>query len=110
MSKIADDSASIAQRLKELEADRKEAMTGSGAPVGVVIHTDDDLVIPNGWPYSPSGLNEAARQYAACRQAANQYNQPNSLSSLGNGSLSSLAHPGWPYTGTAFEWQRVVKT
>ena len=33
MTKAADDYESIARHLKELEADRKEALTGSSAPV-----------------------------------------------------------------------------
>jgi hypothetical protein len=72
MTNIADDSASIAQRLKELEADRKEAMTGSSAPV-----TGQEPKSET--PYGYGGMDYCA--------------------------LGSLAHPGWPYAGTSYEWR-----
>jgi len=47
---LADEYANIRQRMEAIDADRKLAMTGEAA-----------LVEPA--PYSPSALNEAARQY-----------------------------------------------
>jgi hypothetical protein len=48
--KAADDYTSIAQRLKELEADRQLALTGSSAPV-----TGQESKVGEaayGWPYT----------------------------------------------------------
>lgn len=50
MSKIADDSASIAQRLKELEAERLQAVTGSSAPVTGQESKVGEYAM--GWPYT----------------------------------------------------------
>ena len=60
MSKIADDSASIAQRLKELEAERLQAVTGSSAPEQPKEVDTGFGEYAMGWPYSPSGLKSLA--------------------------------------------------
>jgi hypothetical protein len=48
MSKAADDYDSIAKRLKELEADRQLALTGSSAPV----QESKIGEYTTGWPYT----------------------------------------------------------
>lgn len=65
----------IAQRLKELEADKEVARTGSSAPVKQTEETRDVESV-----YGYGGM---------C-------------------GLGSLAHPGWPYAGTAHEWRSFV--
>jgi len=83
MTKIADDAESISRRLKELEAERNEAMTGSSAPAAE--QEKDD---------TPSGYGD----YMVWSQPITGYK------------LRSQAHPGWPYAGTGFEWRRFVRS
>jgi len=85
-TKAADDYESIARRLKELEADQQLALTGSSAPVtGQEAHKSVESVY--GIDYSAFGA-----------------------STFENANLPAipLAHPGWPYAGTAHEWRGFV--
>ena len=78
----ADDTQAIAQRMKELQAERDQYLTGTSAPVtGQEQKTEEQ---PAGYGYG--GL---------------YYNGPY---------LSSLAHPNWPYANTGFEWRKFVRS
>jgi len=55
MSYAADDTQAIAQRLKELEAEKQEALTGSSAPVQGTVHEVGSLAHPE-WPYAGTGF------------------------------------------------------
>ena len=83
MSYAADDTQAIAQRLKEIEAEKQEALTGSSAPV--TQEQKDE---------TPSGYGD----YLTYRVTID----PNQM--------QSLAHPEWPYAGTGFEWRRFVRS
>lgn len=76
----ADDTQAIARRLRGLEAEKNEALTGTSAPVtGQEQKTED----PPSWGYGGS------IDYCA---------------------LKSAAHPNWPYAGTGFEWRKFVRS
>jgi hypothetical protein len=89
MSYAADDTQAIAQRLKEIEAEKQVALTGTSAPVA---QEKDD---------TPSGYGD----YLALKQWGTQV----TADELGRG-LFSLAHPEWPYAGTGFEWRKFVRS
>lgn len=86
-TKAADDFDYLAQRLKEIQADRDLARTGSSAPVtGQESKTEDIHTIAqqwHGWTYSDQEDADLT-----C--------------------LKSLAHPNWPYIGTPHEWRGFV--
>jgi hypothetical protein len=65
MSYLADDSAAIKARLEELMAEKQLALTGSSAPVQVEAPKDIDWTSMYGVYATPSGVNDAAREYMA---------------------------------------------
>lgn len=60
MTKAADDYESIARHLKELEAEKQLALTGSSAPVQVEAPKDIDWTSTYGVYAAPSGYTNAA--------------------------------------------------
>jgi hypothetical protein len=74
MSKAADEYEEIARRLKELEADRQLALTGSTAEE------------------KPADKPQEFDSYGMYMMG-----------------YKSMAHPEWPYAGTAHEWRGFVK-
>ena len=101
-TKIADDTSSIAQRLKEIEAQKMQAIMGTplddAKPVDAP--ADIDWTGMYGVYVSPSGFNNAVREFMMYKAAPNTSGM----------SLSSLAHPEWPYTGTGHEWRVRIKS
>lgn len=104
-TKIADDTASIAQRLKEIEAEKMAQIMGKPLedPQPTEAPKDLDWSTVYGMYGSPSGFNDAVRQYLS-RPGHKVDVYP------ANGGLTSLAHPAWPYAGTGHEWKAFVKT
>jgi hypothetical protein len=88
VSKIADDAEAIARRLKELEADRQLALTGS---------TVEE---------KPA---EKPQEFDSYGMYLSGYSNQLSSTGTGNGSLGGIDRPQWPYAGTAHEWRGVVK-
>lgn len=89
-TKIADDTASIAQRLKEIEAEKMAAIMGK--PLEDPQPTEAPADIDWGM-FAPCGYTVIA-----------SYDMQVSPSEL-----KSLAHPEWPYTGTPHEWRVRIK-
>jgi hypothetical protein len=83
-TKAADDFDSIAKRLAEIEAEQRLALTGTSAPVTGQEQKTEEL---------PQGYGYAGVDY---------------VSYLNTNKLGSLAHPEWPYAGTAHEWRGFI--
>lgn len=94
-TKIADDTASIAQRLKEIEAEKMAAIMGKPLedPQPTEAPADIDWTGMYGYPcgYKPHSAHEWTAHFEK------QYE------------LKSLAHPEYPYTGTPHEWRVRIK-
>lgn len=84
MSYLADDTQAIAARMKELQAEKDEAVKGSSAPVQ---EQKDE---------TPIGYGD--------------YLVWNASQPLTGYKLRSLSHPNWPYANTGFEWRRFVRS
>lgn len=101
----ADDTQAIAQRLKEIEAEKQVALTGTSAPVTGQEEKADDSNNPYGmYGYTvpaftgvPSGGTSVG--------TSTVYNGLPPCTPRG-----SLAHPEWPYAGTGFEWRKFVRS
>lgn len=85
----ADDMPSIAQRLKEIEAEKMAAIMGKPLedPKPVEAPADIDWTGMYGYPAGYKTIYGGAA----------------------GGGLSSLAHPSWPYAGSGHEWRKFVK-
>lgn len=79
-TKIADDSPSIAQRLKEIEAEKMARVMGQPLDDAQPVKAPEDIDWTGMYGY-PCGYKVK---------------------------LSSLAHPSWPYAGTSHEWRKFV--
>lgn len=85
--KAADDFDSIAQRLKELGAEKELALTGTSVPMA---QEKDDT--PQGYGDYLAGMGSGVVWVG------------------GGVGLKSAAYPNWPYAGTGFEWRRFVRS
>jgi hypothetical protein len=95
MSYLADDTQAIAARMKELKAEKDEAIKGTSAPVdGQESKTEDQ---PTGYGGLYYTIGTAGM--------ASAVNTP--VNTIG---LYSLGHPEWPYAGTGFEWRKFVRS
>jgi hypothetical protein len=87
-TKAADDMPSIAQRLKEIEAEKAARINGISLEDAKPTETPADVDWTGMYGYP-------------CGYTVN--------GGTAGGNLSSLAHPGWPYAGTGHEWRKFVK-
>jgi hypothetical protein len=104
MNKAAEDFESIARRLKELEAEKQEALTGSSAPI---------LPERSGMAELVQESYESLYGYGGGidHLALKQYQQALADSSAWASApvnMKSSAHPGWPYAGSPHEWRGFI--
>jgi hypothetical protein len=107
MSYAADDTQAIAARLKELQAEKDQALTGSSVPAKEEKAEDLPMGYGDYLVWSPSAFNDAVRE-----QMTSKHQHEQAIAHSANGGLyaplGSLAHPQWPYAGTGFEWRKFV--
>jgi hypothetical protein len=96
MSYAADDTQAIAARLKELQAEKDQALTGSSVPAKEEKAED----LPMGY-----GDYLASAMWGIGGIATGSLSHP-----FDDEQLKSLAHPQWPYAGTGFEWRKFVRS
>lgn len=93
----ADDMPSIAQRLKEIEAEKMAAIMGKPLedPKPVEAPADIDWTGAYGM-YTPCGY---------MRNMDGSFVKISDVDAAFNYTPNSLAHPEWPYTGTPHAWR-----
>lgn len=96
--KAADDYDSIAQRLKEIEAEKLARVT---APDPV---EEKPQPVESVYGYG-GGIDYLAMKDALFTL---EFNSPKQFAEKIK--LACQAHPEWPYAGTGFEWRRFVRS
>jgi hypothetical protein len=102
MSYAADDTQAIAQRLKELQAEKDQALTGSSVPAKE--EKAEDLPMGYGDYLAWGKFGRLEELYQKATKSAHEWTEQFDTEI----ELKSLAHPNWPYAGTAHEWRGFV--
>ena len=93
MTKAAEDFEKIARRLKELEAEKQEALTGSSASVRDEVKSVESVYgiygdYACGYRLSPAAYNEAVRNYMRVKADCEALTSKPSFGKLGTKSAS----------------------